>query len=579
MPQEDKRITGGELLANTLAAAGVSRVFALHGGHLDGFFKACIEADIDLIDFRHEAAAGHAADAYARTTGEIGVCAITAGPGFTNAMTAIANAYLDSSPVLFIVGAAPVREIETNPLQGGIDQIAAARPICKWAISVPVTERIGDLAAMAIRKAMTGRKGPTVLEVPIDVLHASVGAAEATAPVGLETRPHPAPSRSEAHRFVELLNQARRPALIAGFEAVTARAGGALARFVGAAQVPVFAKTQAIGLLGAAHPLDGGAIGNLAMLPLVGLQRPDLVILLGARFGLFLGGRSGSIVPHEAKVIQVHSDAGEIGRLRDVDLAIAADPIEALDAVLAAAESGFTDFGGWPARAAGARRLLQGAYPDRESVAGVHPHHAAIAVAEAAGTEAIWTLDGGEAAAWAGGAIAVSGPGRILTHGYLGCLGTGLGFAIGAQVAHPDRRVIHVTGDGSMGFHIQELDTLVRRGMPIVTVVLNNQAWGMCLHGQQIMYGQNYNAITKLGGACYADIAAAFGCASERVTAYDEIAPAMARALAAGRPAVVEIMTDPAAIHPITVSMLGKVAEGTSEVQIPYYENLPAHAQ
>lgn len=578
MPQEDQRRTGGELLAGALAAAGVRRVFALHGGHLDGFFKGCVESDIDLIDFRHEAAAGHAADGYARTTGELGVCAITAGPGFTNALTAIANAYLDSSAVLFIVGAAPLREIETNPLQGGIDQIAAARPLCKWAISVPVTERIPDLTAMAIRRAMTGRKGPVVLEVPIDVLHASVRAAEATKPTGLATAPRPAPSPSEARRFAQLLNEARRPALIAGFEAVSARAGNALARFVGAAKAPVFAKTQAIGLLGAAHPLDGGAVGNLAAFPMIGLQRPDLVILLGAKLGMFLGGRSGAIIPHDARVIQVHSDAGEIGRLRDVDLAIAADPAETLDAVLAVAEQGFADYGGWPTRAAGARRLLQGAYPDRETAAGVHPYHAAVAVADAVGTEAVWTLDGGEAASWASGAIAVSGPGRVLTHGYLGCLGTGLGYAIGAQAAHPDRRVIHVTGDGSMGFHIQELDTLVRHGIPIVTVVLNNQAWGMCLHGQQIMYGQNYNVITRLGGTCYADVAAAFGCASERVTSYDAIGPAMTRALALGRPAFVEIMTDPAAIHPITLSMMGKVADDTREVQIPYYENLPVHA-
>jgi acetolactate synthase-1/2/3 large subunit len=161
-----------------------------------------VEADIDLIDFRHEAAAGHAADAYARTTGGLGVCAITAGPGFTNAVTAITNAYLDSSPVLFIVGAAPLREIETNPLQGGIDQVAVARPVAKWAISVPVTERIPDLAAMAIRKALTGRKGPVVLEVPIDVLHASVTQRQATKASGLATRPSPAPSPDEAARLV-----------------------------------------------------------------------------------------------------------------------------------------------------------------------------------------------------------------------------------------------------------------------------------------------------------------------------------------------------------------------------------------
>jgi len=579
MTNDSQQLTGGTLLARTLAAAGVKRVFALHGGHLDGFFKGCVEEDIDLIDFRHEAAAGHAADAYARTTGELGVCAITAGPGFTNAVTAIANAHLDGSPVLFVVGAAPLREIETNPLQGGLDQVAIARPVAKWAVSVPVTERIPDLAAMAIRKAMTGRKGPVVLEVPIDVLHASASAAQATKPSGLATRPRPAPSPDEARRLVELLRGARRPAIIAGMEAVSERTAEALARFVAAAQVPVFAKTQAMGLLGARHPLDGGAAANLAVLPMIGLERPDLVILLGARLGLFLGGRSGSVVPNEARVAQVCADGGEIGRLRDVDLAIAADPAETLDAARAAAgAAGFADYGDWPARAAAARGLLAGAYPERQAKGGVHPFHAAAAVAEAAGPEAIWALDGGEAASWAGGAIAVSGPGRVLTHGYLGCLGTGLGYAIGAQVAHPARRVIHVTGDGSMGFHIQELDTIVRHGLPIVTVVLNNQVWGMCLHGQQIMYGQNYNVITKLGGTCYADIASAFGCRAERVTTYEEIAPAMERALASGRPAFVEIMTDADVVAPITLSMLGKVSEEAKEVQIPYYENVPVRA-
>ena len=578
MTSEDQRLTGGELLAKTLVAAGVKRVFALHGGHLDGFFKGCVEADIDLIAFRHEAAAGHAADAYARTTGELGVCAITAGPGFTNGLTAIANAQLDGSPVLFIIGAAPLREIETNPLQGGIDQIAAARPLAKWAISVPVTERIPDLAAMAIRKALTGRKGAVVLEVPIDVLHAGVRGSQATAPTGLGDHPHPAPAPDETRKLVELLRTARRPVLIAGMEAASERTSQALVRFAGAASIPVFAKAQAMGLLPSGHQLDGGAVGNLAALPMIGVERPDLVILLGARLGLFLGGRSGSIVPHGARVAQIHSDAGEIGRLRDIDLAIAADSGETLDAALAAAGAeGFGDYGDWPARAVRAKRLLASAYPDRETAAGIHPYHAAAAVAEAVGPEAVWALDGGEAASWAGGCISVNGPGRVLTHGYLGCLGTGLGFAIGAQIAHPERRVIHVTGDGSMGFHIQEFDTIVRRDMPIVTVVLNNQCWGMCLHGQQIMYGQDYNVITRLGLTRYADIAAAFGCQAERVAAYDDIGPAIRRALDCGKPALLEIMTDPDVVHPITISMLGKV-ESAKDVVIPYYENVPAGA-
>ncbi len=577
MSQFDQRLTGGDLVAKTLRAAGVTRVFALHGGHLEALFKGCVDEGVDLVDFRHEAAAGHAADAYARATGTLGVCAITAGPGFTNALTAVANAHLDGSPVLFIVGAAPLREVETNPLQGGIDQIAAARPLCKWALSVPCTERLPDLTAMAIRKAMTGRRGPVVLEVPIDVLHMSVTAAAATKPTGLSVRPRPAPSPNEARRLVELLRAAHRPAVIAGMEAASEVTAVSLRRFVEKVGAPVFAKTQAFGLLPSDHPLDGGAAGNLAALGHIGVERPDLVILLGARMGLQLGGRSGTIVPDNARVAQVYSDPAEIGRLRDVDLAIEADPAVTLDAVLeAAGEAGFGDYGDWPARAVAAKGLFAKAYPDRDTVAGVHPYHAAAAVAEAAGQGAVFVMDGGEASSWASACVKVDGPGRVFTHGYLGCLGIGPGFAIGAQVAHPGRRIVHVTGDGAMGFHIQELDTMVRHGLPIVTVVLNNQAWGMCIHGQQIMYGQNYNVITKLGLTNYADIAGAFGCHGERVRTFDEIAPAMQRALQSGKPALIEIMTDPDVIHPITLSMLGKAEARAEEVVLPYYENISA---
>ena len=181
MAKTDNLLTGGDLLARTLREAGVKRIFALHGGHHEALFKGCHEQGIELMDFRHESAAGHAADAYARTTGDLGVCIITAGPGFTNGVSAIANAKLDGSPVLFIIGAPPLREVETNPLQGGIDQIAMARPMTKWAFSIPTTERIPDLTAMAIRKARAGTKGPVVLELPIDVLHMKVPASRAAA--------------------------------------------------------------------------------------------------------------------------------------------------------------------------------------------------------------------------------------------------------------------------------------------------------------------------------------------------------------------------------------------------------------
>lgn len=572
-----QRVNGGQLLARTLKAAGVKRAFALHGGHLEALLKGCVEEGIALTDFRHESAAGHAADAYARATGELGVCIITAGPGFTNGITAMANARLDGSPVLFIVGAPPLREVETNPLQGGIDQVAMARPATKWAFSIPATERIADLTAMAVRKAMTLPRGSVLLEVPIDVLHMSVDEARAQPPAGVNVRPRPAPAPAEAAALADLLLAAKRPVLIAGSEAATPACAAALAALTDRFPLPVFTKGLATGVLPNGHACDGGAASNLAMLPLIGVEAPDLVILLGGKLGLLLGGRSGAIVPHAAKLAQIYGDAAEIGRIRDVDLAIAADcteTVRALDAALAGrAPHGLAE---WRAQALSAAGLFATMFPDAETAQGIHPWHAARAVAEAAGPDAVYVFDGGEAASWGGAAARVNAPARVLSHGYLGCLGIGPGFAIGAQLAHPERRVVHLTGDGALGFHIQEFDTMVRHRLGIVNVVLNNQVWGMSIHGQQIMFGGNYNVISKLEGTCYADIARAFGLHSERVTRFADLAPALERAFACGGPAFIEVMTDADVVHPVTVSMLGQVEAGSRDVLIPYYENIPA---
>jgi thiamine pyrophosphate-dependent acetolactate synthase large subunit-like protein len=167
-------LDGGELLARTLRQAGVEEIFALHGGHLESFYQGCVNNHIRLTDTRHEAAAGHAADGYARATGRLGVCVVTAGPGFANAVSAILNASLDASPTLFVIGAPPLREAETNPLQGGFDQIAMITPAAKWAHRVTNPERIPVLAAQAVRVATTGRPGAVVLELPVDVLHMPV---------------------------------------------------------------------------------------------------------------------------------------------------------------------------------------------------------------------------------------------------------------------------------------------------------------------------------------------------------------------------------------------------------------------
>lgn len=566
-------IEGGELLARTLRDASVETVFALHGGHLESFYRGCINNEIRLLDFRHESSAGHAADGYARATGKLGVCVITAGPGFTNATTAILNAQLDSIPTLFIIGAPPIREDETNALQGGFDQIAAAVPMTKYAQRITSTERIQDIAALAIRKAMTGRRGAVLLELPIDVLHMRAHKADIRAPHGLRVQPRPAPHPEEVAAAIAVLKQSVRPVIVVGGEARFADCRDDLIALAEATQIPVFSNARGMGVFPSGHPLNGQIVGNLALL---GDQRPDAALLLGTRFGFRMGGRSTSLLPADARLIQIHSDAAELSRLRHVEVPIVADAGAAIELLRhAAAAETWPERTDWIKAATTAAGKLQVAYPETHGPGGIHPYRAAEAAVQAAGPDAAIILDGGEAASWAAFHLRADKPGHVQGLGYLGALGTGPGMAIGAQIANPDARVMQITGDGAIGFHIQEFDTMVRHRLPVCTVVLNNQVWGMSIHGQQIMYGANYSAISELSGTEYASIAAAFGCHAERVTDFAEIAPAIARAYASDKPSCIEIMIAADVVHPVTVAALGTVSDETREIMIPYYENIP----
>ncbi|MEO9228514.1 MAG: thiamine pyrophosphate-binding protein [Devosia sp.] len=575
MSTKPELIDGGELIARTLQRAGVRRIHALHGGHLESFYRGCRNHNIELMDFRHEASAGHAADGHARTTGELGVCVVTAGPGYLNMLSAAVNAQLEGSPTLFIVGAPPLREDETSPLQGGFDQVAMALSCLKWAHRITHTERIPDLLAMAIRKATTGRCGAVLVEVPIDVLHISVNVAEVTSPSGLAVRPRPAPSASEIKAAIEILHKAKRPVVICGSESRFAQCQSDLESFARLCGIPVVSNARAFGMLPFDHPLNGGEAGNLAMLGALGRPRPDAVLLLGAKMGMSLGGRGAAILPDDAAVIQVSADPSEIGRIRDVAVPIAADCGSAVAALLQAArEVSWPDRGDWVQEIVALKHNHARMHGDVAVHCGIHPYQASVAVVEAAGPEAIYVLDGGETGQWAAHAVRVNGPGQFSTTGYLGLLGAGMGLAIGAQMARPDRRVVQIAGDGAVGFHLQELDTMMRHRLPIVTVVMNNRMWGMSLHGQQLLYGRDYEAISRLSDeTSYARIAEGFGCYAETVTRLEDVGAAVTRALGTHRPACIDVRTDPDVVHPRMHAML-KPSE-TGEVVIPYYESIP----
>ena len=544
------QVTGGELLVRTLAAAGVETAFGLHGAHLETIFQACAAHRIPIVDTRHEAAAGHAAEGYARAARRLGIALVTAGPGFTNAITSLANAYLDRTPVLYVSGSAALRDAETNTLQAGIDQVAVARPISKWAHAITLTRDIPRLTAQAIRIATSPPSGPVLLDMPMDVLTATVDEETVRIPGTIQIEARPAPDGAALDTALDLLDTAERPVILAGAGAWQCDCAKELAEFAELAGIPVFSDFQAHGLLPSGHALYGGTFHKLADFATAG-SRPDVVLALGVRFGLFTLGASDRLVPADARVIHVEIDPREIGKLRAADVAIVADSRQTLRALTAKARTRrLRERSAWleSVRAAKAARRERLGAALRTASPPIHPYQAVSAIVEHMPAETIVIGDGAEAYHWMNEVIRQDRPGSYITHGFLGAVGFGLGLAIGAQTAHPSRPVLCLAGDGAVGFTIAEFDTLARHRLPVVVVVMNNRSWAASQHFQELI--GNPIAGTRLSGARYDQVAEAFGCEGRHITRIEELGPALREAFARTRPACLNVEIDVAPMPP-----------------------------
>lgn len=564
----DVELNGGQLAARTLTEAGVEVIFGLHGGHLDSFLVGCAEEGIRVVDARHEAAAVNAADGYARTTGGLGVAVVTSGPGLTNGLAGITNAAADGIPLLVITSSSPIRELETRELQGGLDLIAMLTPVCKWCRKVLAAERTPDIVSMAIRKALA-ESGPVIVDIPIDVAFTPVPPDRLVKHGPPVIGDRPTASKDAIEKAAKLIESAERPVAIVGELSMTSQLRDPVRRFAEQSNTPVFTSTLAPHGLPSEHELNGG---STRMIPLIG-EEPDLVILVGARQGMFLGGRSGALIPPGAKVVQLDTDPVEIGRLYPADCGVIGEVGASLDAL--AASRNWSARAEWVAKASSAKHISKnlfssaGMEPD-----GIHPARAAKDAVAVLPSDIIVILDGGEAAIWASMALVGCNPYAVLSLGYQGHLGVGQGYAIGAQIAHPDKRVIQFAGDGAIAFHCQEWDTMVRHGLPIVTIVLNNACWGMSLHGQEAVYGKGNDVISKLSPTRYDLVGQGFGTHAEHAESIEEVGPAVERALSSGLPAVVNLSISGEVVHPATNNLLGDI-NATDEIVVPYYQNLP----
>jgi len=501
---------------------------------------------------------------------------VTAGPGMTNVITDLADAYLDGVPMIVIAGAEPLIENEANALQGGFDQVAIAAPVSKWAFRVTRTETIPRILARAIRVARTGRPGPVFLEIPADVIYQPLS-YDAFDPPTIELPSKPVPQETAVQSATDLLRGAERPIIMVGAGVTLSQSHQAMLAFAEVADIPVFSNCKAHGVMPTRHPLWGGDFANLKILAEDG-SAPDVVLLLGARIGRYTGGATAALLPFDTKIISVDIDGSEIGRLRPVEIGIEADCGAFLEAI-----SRVTEGVVWPARDAWKEKVQAAArWHNRrfasaiaESAGPIHPYKAAREVMAALPPKSWVIVDGGECYNWAEMNLAESDIEGFMVTGYLGCLGTGQPYAIGAKLAHPDRPVICIAGDGAVGFNIQEFDTMVRHNLPILTIVFNNQCWGLSKHGQMMMFGANRQSIVDLADTGYERVAEGFGCYGERVTDPGDIGPAIKRALASGRPSCLNIVIDPEIVAPFTEALVGN-RKSQDEVVIPYYENLGA---
>jgi thiamine pyrophosphate-dependent acetolactate synthase large subunit-like protein len=536
-------LTGGELVARVLREAGVSHVFTLCGGHILPIYDGCLTEGIRIVDVRHEQAAAHAADAFARLTRGIGVAMVAPGPGVTDAVTGIANAHAARSPVLLIGGAAPLGLRGLGALQE-MEQLSLFRSITKGAWSVPETRQIPEVLTTAIRAALTGRPGPVFVEIPVDLLLNRVEDRLAPIPQRYVHRAAGLADPETVAQVADLLARVERPVVVAGSGVWWDEAAKSLASFAETAGVPVFMNGAGRGALAHDHPLAfaqarGFALGNA-----------DFVLVLGAPLDFRLGYGRPPTFAEDATVCMVDCDPVELGRNRPLDVGITGHLGRILDQLVDALPPALTKrFEAWRERVAGKERDSRQALEAHAASSDVPISHYRFAseIASVVTPDTIVVGDGGDVVGCTSKFVRLTRSGQWLDPGPFGCLGVGPSFAIAAKLLHPDQRVLLVAGDGAFGLNGMEMETAVRFGLPMTCIVGNDGGWGQIRNPQISFWGEERAVATSLPITRYDLMVEALGGRGALVTDPAEIRPALERALASEDVWCLNVVLDPGA--------------------------------
>jgi len=526
------KIHGGQFLARALKAEGVDTLFTLTGGHIVPILDGCYLEGIRIVDVRHEQSAAHAAEAYSRLTGKLGVVAVTAAPGVTNVMTAAMNAHYSGTPLLIIGGRHPIRQEHTGGLQE-MDHPQLFRSVTKLATTAWETVRLADYVSIAARNAFSGRGGPVFLDIPLDV---QAGMVEETTPLPVDYRAAAPPGAApdDIERVAAQLAAADRPVIFAG-SGIRGDAAAALVELAEILDAPAYTNAGARGSFPYGHPNLGVRTRAQAF------AGADVVLALGVDWDFRTG--FGRKISEEATVVQVDAEPTRIGWNRRAHIGIVAGPGRFVAQLTE--ECRTTRYEGerpWTAaiRASEAEKLA--AAEAEAAVPGelVNPQRFGKEVADFFGPDSIVAVDGGDIVATTAKWFQISSPGHVLEPGPAGTLGTGPGFALAAKVLHPDKLVGIVFGDGGFGFNGMEFDTYVRLDLPVIGVVGNDGVWNNIKSFHKMFYPDRLVA-TDLGRRPYHAMVEALGGHGELVTDGAQLRPALERAAASGKPALVNV--------------------------------------
>jgi acetolactate synthase I/II/III large subunit len=534
--EQKTAVHGGRHVARALRSRGVSKLFSLSGGHLFSIYDGCKEEGIEVVDTRHEQSAAFAAIGWAKATREPGICALTAGCGVTNGMSAIASAQADGVPLVTLGGRAPEMRWGMGSLQE-IDHLPFVKPLVKSAQTVKDPARIAPTTAEAIDTAAKPPLGPTFVDYPLDVVFSE---AEAEVPDPPAVPEHVAEGAEQA---ASLLAGAGRPAIMAGTNLYWAGGESELRELAEALGIPVFLNGLGRGCLPPEHELYfARARGE-------GLGGCDVCLVIGVPLDFRLG--FGGSIAEQAKLIQLDFAPTRLVKTRQPDLALHGDIAATLTSIREAVPADPQRTSAWVNRLrkieASKRAAEQELLEDER--APLHPMRVYKELGDFLERDAIVVGDGGDFVSFAGRVWETWEPGTWMDPGPYGCLGAGPGQAIGAKLAHPERQVCLLLGDGAFGFSGMEFDTMVRHHLPIVAVMGNNGIWALEHHPMKFLYG--YSLAAELRPETrYDEVVSALGGHGELVRSPDELRPALDRAFASGKPALVNVLTDPEVVYP-----------------------------